>query len=349
MSLSRLCRAAAAVLTAALLLSVALPASADTASDEARVLTLIQQTRASVGAPALRVDSALTSAARSWAAKMARDGTISHNVGLGSQVTASKLAENVGMGATVDIVHQGFLNSPGHRANMVDTGVNSVGVGVAYSGGYVFVVQDYAQLATTTTRPPPPPNRAPTTPTQLTPANAASLSSAPAQATARYADPDGNPGAVFFLVADDLGRVLRQAWSGVVCSGCVAAASIAGLPDGMYALYTASVDGLLPSPMSAPSVFAVDHTAPAAPIGLQRAGGHALVFYTDADGSAGWVYVFLYGPGGTLLTHGWTPKVCSGCATAYALPPLGPGTYSLYAFSYDGLVSPSVGPVTFVV
>ena len=259
-------------------------------------------------------------------------------------MTASKLAENVGMGATVDIVHQGFLNSPGHRTNMVDTGVNSVGVGVAYAGGYVYVVQDYAQLSNTTTPPPPPPNRAPTAPTQLTPANAVTLRSAPSQVSARYSDPDGNTGAVFFLVADDKGQVVRQAWSGVVCSGCVASVAIAGLPDGIYALYTASVDGLLGSPMSAPTVFGIDRTAPVAPVGLQRAGGHAFVVYSDPDGSAGWVYVYLYGPGGALLTHGRTPKVCSGCTTAFALPALSPGTYSLYAFSYDGLRSAQRGP-----
>ena len=342
MSLPRLCRAAAAVLTAAILLILAPPAFADTASDEARVLTLIQQTRSSAGAPALRVDSALTSAARSWAAKMARDGTISHNVGLGSQVTASKLAENVGMGATVDIVHQGFLNSSGHRANMVDKGVNSVGVGVAYANGYVFVVQDYAQMAT-----PSQPNRPPNVPTELTPAHTVTLRSAPALATARFSDPDGKTGAVYFVVANDQGQVVRYGWSAVVCSGCVASFSIAGLPDGMYSLFALALDGIVPSAMSAPSIFGVDRTVPAAPVGLQRAGGHALVYYSDPDGTAGWVYVFLYGPGGALLSNGWTSKVCSGCATAYPLPAMGPGTYSLYAVSYDGLLSPSVGPVTF--
>jgi hypothetical protein len=343
MSFSRPCRAAAAVVVAAAILALAPPASAD-ASDEARVLTLIQQTRASVGAPALPVDATLTSAARSWAAKMARDGTISHNVGLGSQVTASKLSENVGMGPNVDVVHQGFLNSPGHRANMVDTGVNAVGVGVAYAGGYVFVVQDYAKLASA-----PAPNRTPSVPTQLTPASSSTLRSAPAQATARYSDPDGNQGAVLFVVADERGQVVRQVWSAVVCSGCVAGASIAGLPDGSYALYARASDGMAASAMSGASVFLVDHSAPLAPYGLQRSGGHAWMQYNDPDGSPGWAYVYLFGPAGNLLSHGWAAKTCSGCATAWALPPLGPGTYTLYALGYDGLLGPAAGPVSFAV
>ena len=344
MSLTRLCRAAAAVLTAALVLTLAPPAFADVASDETRVMTLIQQTRSSVGAPALRIDAALTSAARSWAAKMAREGNISHNVGIGSQVTASKLSENVGMGGSVDIVHQGFLNSPGHRANMVDTGVNSVGVGVAYSGNYVYVVQDFAQMSGATTQP----NRPPAVPTALTPVHASTLRSTPAQATARFSDPDGKTGAVLFLVADDKGTVVRLVWSAVVCSGCVASASIAGLADGTYGLYALSNDGILLTAWSAPSVFTINHSAPLAPAGVQRIGPYAYATYNDPDGTTGWVYVALY-KGSTLVNNGSTAKVCSGCMTSYPLPALAPGTYTLWAASYDGLVSPVVGPITFVV
>ena len=52
MSISCPWRVAAAVLATTLLLALAAPAGADSASDEARVLSLIQQTRSSVGAPA---------------------------------------------------------------------------------------------------------------------------------------------------------------------------------------------------------------------------------------------------------------------------------------------------------
>ena len=349
MSVPRLCRAAAAVLAATLLLALAPPASADTVSDEARVVQLVQQTRASVGAPALRVDSTLNSIARDWAAKMARDGYISHNVGIGSKVSASKLAENVGMGATVDIVHQGFLNSSGHRANMVDTGVSSLGVGVAYANGYVYVVQDYAQLNSTPPPPPPPPaNRAPAVPAALTPVNSAVLRAAPTNASARYSDPDGNPGAVYLAVVDATGRVVRQQWSPVVCSGCLAGVSFPALSDGMYALYAVATDGKVASPMAAPTVFTVNRSAPLAPAQLQRVGANAAAVYSDPDGSPGWLYVYVYGPGNTLLSHGWTARVCSGCTATYPLPALGHGTYNLYAVAYDGLGSPAAGPVPFV-
>jgi hypothetical protein len=346
MCFSLRCRAAAAVLAlAAALLVVAPPASADVASDEARVLALIQQTRSGVGAPALRVDAALTSVARSWAAKMARDGTISHNVGIGSQIKASKLAENVGMGPNVDVVHQGFLNSPGHRANMVDRGVNAVGVGVAWANGTVFVVQDYAQLAAA----PPPPNRAPAVPTAITPAAAAVLRAAPTQASARYSDPDGNAGQVVFAVLDESGRIVRHVASPVVCSGCMAVASFAALPDGWYWIVTVAHDGTVASAVSPASVFTVDRSVPRVPSGLHRVGGQATAVYSDPDGSSGWLYVYVFNASGVLVHHGWTGRVCSGCTAANALPALGRGTYHLFAFAYDGLTSALSPPTTFAV
>ena len=276
---------------------------------------------------------------------MAREGTITHNTSIGSQVTASRLSENVGMGGSIDIVHQGFLNSPGHRANMVDTRVNAVGVGVAWANGKVYVVQDYAQLAS----PPSPANRAPNVPNQPTPANVSVLRTAPTQASARYSDPDGHSGRVFFAVLDETGKVVRQVWSPVVCNTCRATVSFAALPDGFYGLITAAFDGKLGSPASPTWAFTVDKSAPAAPAGLQRVGRNATAVYRDADGSAGWVRVYVVNAGNVVINEGWTARVCSGCTATYPLPALGAGAYRLYAISYDGLLSTAVGPVPFTI
>lgn len=343
---SLLWRAATAALAIIVAVGWAPSASADAASDESRVLALIHQARSAVGSPALRVDPALTSAARSWAAKMARDGTISHNVGIGSVVKASKLSENVGMGPSIDVVHQGFLSSPGHRANMVDTGVNSVGVGVAWARGYVYVVQDFAQMTVT---PPPPPNRAPAVPSQPLPANGSVLRTTPTQASARYADPDGHAGRVFFAVLDEVGRVVRQAWSPVVCNTCMATATFAALPDGFYGLVTAAYDGNLVSAVSPTWAFTVDRSAPRPPAALRRAGPVATAVYSDPDGTPGWLRMYVVNAAGVVLSEGWTARVCSGCTASYPLPPLAPGTYKLYAIAYDGLLSPVTGPTAFAV
>ncbi|MEA2974066.1 MAG: hypothetical protein QOG82_2524 [Actinomycetota bacterium] len=346
--MSRTCpwRAAAAVLATTVLLALAPPAGADSASDEARVLSLIQQVRTSVGAPALPVDATLTSVARDWAAKMARDGTISHNVGVGSRVSASKLSENVGMGPSIDVVHQGFLNSSGHRANMVDTGVNAVGVGVAWANGTVYVVQDYAKLNGTAT-PPPPANRPPAVPTQLSPAKDAVLRTATTTAQAVYSDPDGNPGRIYFAVVDEKGKVVREVWSPTVCSGCVAAVTFAALTDGFYWLSTVAHDGAAFSAVPAPPLFIVDRSAPTPPAGLKRSGTTVTGTYSDPDGVAGWLYVYVFDAKGAVVAQGWTARVCSGCTATYSLPALAGGTHHIYAFAYDGLLSSLAGPTSF--
>ncbi|MEA2703539.1 MAG: hypothetical protein QOD63_1484 [Actinomycetota bacterium] len=339
----RACRASVAALVTVLLLSLAPPATADVVSDEARVVALIHEARAAAGAPLLPLHPGLSSAARTWATTMAAAGTISHNVGLGSVVTASRLTENVGMGGSVDAIHQAFLASAGHRANLLDTNVNAMGVGVAYANGYVFVVQDYGMVPT------PPPNRPPGTPTGVTPAHGSVVQVPPATVSAQFSDPDGNLGHVHFLVVDELGRTVREGDSGQVCSGCVATLGLPVLADGVYAAYAYAVDTSAASFWSAARIFAVDRNAPLAPAALARSGNQATAVYSEPDGTAGYVYVYLIGPNGTLVSHGWTPQVCSGCTASYALPGLTPGTYTLYAVAYDGLVSPMAGPVSFVV
>ncbi|HEX3394064.1 MAG TPA: CAP domain-containing protein [Acidimicrobiales bacterium] len=123
----------------------AAPAAAATGSDEANLLALTNQARASVGDPALSMDSSLSSVARSWAQTMAAQGGISHNPDLGSQVDGwSRLGENVGVGASVAEVHQALLASPHHYENITGD-FSLVGIGVASGGGRTYVVEDFEQ------------------------------------------------------------------------------------------------------------------------------------------------------------------------------------------------------------
>ena len=300
----RSCRAATAALATVLLLPLAPPAAADTASDEARIVALIQEARRAAGAAPLPLHAGLTAAARTWALTMAAAGTISHNVGIGSVVSASKLAENVGMGPTIDGIHQSFLNSSGHRANMLDTGVNVMGVGVAYANGYVFVVEDFAKVPT------PPPNSAPAVPTGVNPAHGSVLQASPTTVSALYSDPDGTPGRVHFLVVDDLGHAVREGDSVQACSGCPASLTIAELAQGAYATYAYAHDSSAASFCSGARSFVVDREPPLAPSALAKTGpAKATAVYSEPDGTAGWVYVYVIGPAGTLVSHGWSDKV----------------------------------------
>lgn len=142
-------------------------------SDEAQVLALANNLRASVGAPPLTFDETLSQVSRAWAAQMAAAGTISHNPNLARQVSGwTKLSENVGMGGSIQVIQDAFIASHSHYVNLVDTDVTLMGVGVVHSGNAIFIVQNFelpagggsaqaASVAPPTTKAPAP--KAPTT------------------------------------------------------------------------------------------------------------------------------------------------------------------------------------------
>lgn len=138
---------AVSALAVAGVLAVPGPATAASA-EEARLLSLSSGVRASAGAPALATDESLAAVARRWAATMAAAGTISHNPDIGTQLTGwSRIAENVGMGPDLDTVHRALVASPTHYANLTDTEVTLIGVGVVTAGGTVFVVENFMRPA----------------------------------------------------------------------------------------------------------------------------------------------------------------------------------------------------------
>ncbi len=121
------------------------PAFADTGSDEASFVAKLNGLRASKGLRQLGVNGGLTNMARGWSSQMASRGTISHNPNLASQAPSNwvRVGENVGMGQSVDSLHNAFVNSPSHYANMVNGYYDSVGVGVVHSGGTIFVTFNF--------------------------------------------------------------------------------------------------------------------------------------------------------------------------------------------------------------
>ncbi len=138
------------------------PAQAAQTGDAQQVLSLVNSTRASVGLPALGVDSGLSSVAQVWAGVMALAGTIMHNPTLGELVPGwALLAENVGMGSSIAVVHQTLVASPVHFGNITDSRYTSAGAGVVAAGGNVFVVQIFMQGRAAAPPPPPPPPPAP--------------------------------------------------------------------------------------------------------------------------------------------------------------------------------------------
>ncbi|MBV9293210.1 MAG: hypothetical protein JO222_12230 [Frankiales bacterium] len=107
-----------------------------------RLLTLVNQARANAGLPALQLASGTTTVAASWTQQLASAQSLSHNPGLqhalethGSRNWRS-YGENVGQGAIgyPDALFHAYMQSPEHRANILDSTYRFVGVAVVFTG-----------------------------------------------------------------------------------------------------------------------------------------------------------------------------------------------------------------------
>ena len=160
-TLSVIQRAFVALLAGALVLATAVPALAS--AEESEFIALINQSRSAQGLGPLSDFWDLTDDARVHTAEMMAAGQIYHstNAQLSGYTTGwAKLGENVGMGPNPSLLHQAFMSSPGHRANILGD-FDRVGVGTARSAdGTLFVTVLFMQSSqpapttTTTTAPP---------------------------------------------------------------------------------------------------------------------------------------------------------------------------------------------------
>jgi uncharacterized protein YkwD len=103
-----------------------------TAAQRSQAVSLINSERTSRGIAKLSQASDLNTKAGLWAAKMRDNCKLSHSK-LSDGVTLNwrSLGENVGYSSSVARVHDAFMASSGHRANILKTSYDKVGVGVA--------------------------------------------------------------------------------------------------------------------------------------------------------------------------------------------------------------------------
>ena len=135
-------------LLAAVTVPLASPAAAADGVAEAEFLSLINGERSRHGKAPLSVRGEVVPAARSWSDYMARQGAISHNPDLVEQMPSDwlRLGENVGVGGSVEGLHRAFMDSPGHRANVLGD-FNQAGIGVSYGPRGMFVTVDFMKTA----------------------------------------------------------------------------------------------------------------------------------------------------------------------------------------------------------
>ena len=177
-----------------LVVGMAVPAYA---GPEGTLFSRINSSRSASGLAPLETYWDLTDDARAHSARMMDRGSIYHNPSLGSVTGVwQALGENVGMGVDLNAMHDAFMNSSGHRANILGN-YNYVGVGVktdASGVSWVTVVFMKAEPGlngggTTTTAAPPPT----TTTTTAAPATTTTAAPVPAPTTTQAATPTATP------------------------------------------------------------------------------------------------------------------------------------------------------------
>ena len=133
--------AALAIMTTTIGLSPAVGA-VDPGNAEAQFIDLINAERTSRGLHPLPVDPELTAGARMQATAIRDAGRLFHNSDLGSVTTGwSWIGENVGYGYDVANLHNAFMNSSGHRSNILKSGATHIGLGVVVDGTTVWVAE----------------------------------------------------------------------------------------------------------------------------------------------------------------------------------------------------------------
>lgn len=136
----RIAQAAVVLVATALILSGCL------SNGQSAVQNEMNADRRSNGLSALPTHDQLNQKAQAWAEKLARDGKLSHsNLSSGVPSCWRSIGENVGYGSTAAQVQDAYMNSKGHRANILASKWKWVGVGYAQKGNRVYTVQVFMQ------------------------------------------------------------------------------------------------------------------------------------------------------------------------------------------------------------
>ncbi|MEW2448313.1 CAP domain-containing protein [Streptomyces parvulus] len=120
---------------------------------EAQVLALVNEERAAAGCSPVTANDRLTRAADDYSDVMASSGVMSHTGPDGSTMASrveaagyewSTLGENIARGqADAASVMDSWMNSEGHRANILNCSFKELGVGVHFGDGGPWWTQDF--------------------------------------------------------------------------------------------------------------------------------------------------------------------------------------------------------------
>jgi len=110
---------------------------------EEQMLVLLNRARAENGLEPVSLDPTIREVARAYSTNMFQQGFFAHNDQDGRSpfdrmraggVRFGAAGENLALAPTVQIAHDGLMNSPGHRANILNPRYRRIGIGVADGG-----------------------------------------------------------------------------------------------------------------------------------------------------------------------------------------------------------------------
>jgi uncharacterized protein YkwD len=122
--------------------------------DERKLLELVNNEREKAGVPKLTVDVGIVTVARKHSRDMferryfghiSPDGKGPADRMMAAEVRFSVVGENLAFAPDVASTHQGLMNSPEHKKNILDPAFHRVGIGIISTDSFgVMVTQDFA-------------------------------------------------------------------------------------------------------------------------------------------------------------------------------------------------------------
>jgi len=122
---------------------------------ERQLFEALNRERTAQGLSALQWDDSLFKAARQHALLMLNLSRLEHQLPSESNLEGrlaeagarfSVIAENIAIGPNPQTIHAEWMESPGHRKNILDPRLTSVGIAAVRGPGGLFAVQDFSQI-----------------------------------------------------------------------------------------------------------------------------------------------------------------------------------------------------------
>lgn len=116
---------------------------------EAQMLDLVNEERTKRGLPPVKADPEMTRVARAHSVDMFARGYFSHYTPerkdpfdrmKKANVKFLTAGENLALGRTLKICHEGLMNSPGHKANILNRAYGRLGIGIMDGGIYGLMI-----------------------------------------------------------------------------------------------------------------------------------------------------------------------------------------------------------------